>query len=392
MIVNEEVYWAIDVDTLTVINPKGTQNIVPIPPEVKDLLLGTGKFGVGSGNDKLYFDNIDAGFLTVEGQFSDVPILGEAGNYTEVNPWLWEVLDDGGDTRYGITAAKEAGGNRMSILDDEIYGDADFYVSADVKLFKRASGPADSYFYEDARLFFVYQDASNYASADFFNHHGPVTGTGNDAYGLSGFVVVVDGKTYKLKHGDDPGDPLEEIPPQTCIPYVDDSSFDDWNEIKVVRVGTVLQMVVNGDLYYEIDVDTLTMAQTVSASMEPVPQAMKDLLEGDGQVGIGSGNDKVYFDNVDAGVYVPDAIDNLRDYGSGVKIYPNPAAGQFTLDQIEDARKIEIYNLTGQKVLEVITHGESSITIGAEQFDSGVYFIRTTMDTGEVAINKLIIR
>ncbi len=60
---------------------------------------------------------------------------------------------------------------------------------------------------------------------------------------------------------DDPGDAIEEIPAETCIPYVDDSSFDNWNAIQLVRKQSMISMVVEGETYYEIDLDTLTLGQ-----------------------------------------------------------------------------------------------------------------------------------
>jgi len=412
MLVNDQIYWQLDVDTLTVAQQYGGDGYaswqfnkwIPVPQAAKDLLLGTGQIGVGSSNDKVYFDNVNAGYLTVEGVFSGVEFLGDAANYTEVNPWLWGVIEEDGDTRYGITAAKEAGGNRMSILNTNIY-DGNIFVQAQAKLFKRATGAENTALFEDAVLFFSYVDENNYGQAFYFNTcgkgvEGDPQGSG-DAYGISGIRFVYEGQSYRLDKKDDPGDPIEEIPPETCIPFVDDSSFDDWNQIRLERLGTILTMKVNGDIYWELDVDTLTVAQQYGgdgyASWQfnkwiPVPQGAKDMLLGAGQIGVGSSNDKVYFDDVDAGTYIV-SVENLKDNRSeSVLIFPNPAADQLTVSDIEHARKIEMYNLTGQKVMEVLTNGKTTVTIGTEQLDSGLYFIRTTFDTGKVAINKVVIK
>jgi hypothetical protein len=172
-----------------------------IPTVVMDLILDGGRVGIGSSNDRVYFDNVKAGWVGVEGKFSDVEILGEAGNYEEANPWLWGVIEEDGDTRYGITAVKEEGGNRKSILRDETY-DGDWVIDADVKLFKRATGTQDQTLFEDAGLFFCWEDADNFATAMYFIHsgigvEGDPKGQG-DAFGISGFRVKVDGQEFRL--------------------------------------------------------------------------------------------------------------------------------------------------------------------------------------------------
>ncbi len=410
MLVNEEEYWALDVDTLTMAQIYGGDvagwqfsHWEEVPQGAKDMLLGTGQIGVGSSNDKVLFDDINAGYIEVTGLFSDVEILGEAGNYAEINPWLWGVLEDSGDTRYGITAPKESGGNRKSIVKDAIY-DNDWAIQADAKLFKRASGAPDASMFEDAVLYFSYTDEDNFAQAMYFNHPGiGVTGDPEgqgDAFGISGIRFEFEGQAYRLDKTDDPGDPVEEIPPERCIPYVDDNSFDDWNIIRLEREGTILTMIVNGEEYWALDVDTLTVAQIYGGDVaswqfshwETVPQGAKDMLLGAGQIGVGSSNDKVYFDNVMAGDLTVSVEDLSNTSVSGVLIYPNPAAEQFTVSEIDHVQKIEMYNLSGQQVMEMRTHGEHSVTINANQFESGMYFLRCYSDGGNVAVEKIMIK
>ena len=410
MLVNGEEYWALDVDTLTMAQQYGGDGYaswqfnkwVEVPQGAKDMLLGAGQIGVGSSNDKVYFDDVDAGYLTVEGVFSDVEFLGDAANYTEMNPWLWGVVEEDGDTRYGITAVKEEGGNRMSILNDNVY-ENDWFLEADVKLFKRQTGTENQTLFEDANFFFCYHDMNNWATAMYFNHpgigvEGDPKGQG-DAFGISGIRFTYEGQAYRLDKTDDPGDPIEEIPAERCIPYVDDNSFDDWNKIRLVRQGTIFSMIVNGEEYWALDIDTLTVAQIYGGDVaswqfshwETVPQGAKDMLLGAGQIGIGSSNDKVYFDNVNADVYT--SVEELGDPRmAGVLIYPNPASEMFTIDEIEHVRKIEMYNLNGQRVMEIATHGESSITINTNHLRSGMYFIQLRSDKGNVAVGKIMIQ
>ncbi|KPL13226.1 MAG: hypothetical protein AMS26_15300 [Bacteroides sp. SM23_62] len=408
MLVNGEEYWALDVDTLTVAQIYGGDGYASwqfnkwaeVPQGAKQMLLGTGQIGVGSSNDKVYFDNIDMGFLPVTGVFSDIEFLGDAANYTEVDPWLWAVTEIDGDMRYSINLIKTYGGNRMSILNDRIYDD-DWFVEADVKLFKGANATENQSLFEDAGLFFCYQDMQNWATAMYFNHCGSgVTGDPSGqvyAFGISGIRFTYDGQEYGLTKKDDPGDPIEEIPPERCIPYEDDNSFNDWNLIRLEREGTIFTMKVNGEEYWAIDIDTLTVAQIYEAGTtwkfdrwEEVPQGAKDMLLGPGQIGIGSSNDMVAFDNVDAGLYT-----SVEEHGdprmSAVLIYPNPASDRFTIAEIDHVRKIEMYNLSGQRVMEMTTHGENSVTIHTNRFRSGMYFIQLHSDKGNVAVGKIMI-
>ena len=135
---------------------------------------------------------------------------------------------------------------------------------------------------------------------NFSTPPGIATGAGDNPFGLSGFTAVVDGIVYKFKKADAPADEVEGTPAERCIPYVNDESFNDWNNIKIARKGTVLSMYVNGIAYFSMDIDTLSVYQS-GASLVEVPQAVKDLLMGFGRIGIGTGNDKLYFDNVSAG-------------------------------------------------------------------------------------------
>jgi len=255
--------------------------------------------------------------------------------------------------------------------------------------------------YEDAGLFFCYQDMQNWATAMYFNHCGSgVTGYPSGqvyAFGISGIRFTYDGQEYGLTKMDNSGDPVEEIPPERCIPYKDDNSFNDWNKIRLLREGTIFTMKVNGEDYWAIDIDTLTVAQIYEVGTtwkfdrwEEVPQGAKDMLLGPGQIGIGSSNEMVAFDNVNADVYT--SVKELGDSRMlNVLIFPNPASNMFTIADIDHVRKIEMYNLSGQRVMEMTTHGESSITINTNQFRSGMYFIQLHSDKGNVAVGKIMI-
>ena len=102
-------------------------------------------------------------------------------------------------------------------------GGHDFYFETDMKIRKRPGWAENTAGWEDGILYFAWQDEKNNAKALFYNTTGPKKDPWNvwEGLGLSGFYFMVDGKAYGWKTDDDPGDPIEEIPAATCIPYVD---------------------------------------------------------------------------------------------------------------------------------------------------------------------------
>ena len=115
------------------------------------------------------------------------------------------------------------------------------------------------------------------------------------------------------------------------------------------------------------------------------------MLLGPGQIGIGSSNDMVAFDNVKTGPYVT-SVKELGDLRLlHVLIFPNPASNMFTIADIDHIRKIEMYDLSGLRVMEMTTHGEHSVTINANRFGSGMYFILLRSDMGNIAVGKIMI-
>jgi len=317
--------------------------------------------------------------------------LGDAGNYTEAKPYQWSIIEEGDEIYYGVHLTKNEDGSARQSIYEELVLEEDFFVEAEVKLFPRnADG---SPMYEDAKFFFDYADDDNYATAWYFIHPWTEADANSwDPFGLSGFEVKVAGTEYRLKHFDTPGDPVEEIPPGSCIPYADASSFDAWNTIRLEREGTILSMIVNEEVYWAIDVDTLTMINPKGTSdMVAIPQEVKDLLLGSGKIGVGSGNDKLYFDNVNAGDLATGIIEReaLRDLC--ITVYPNPATSSFTLKGISDVTEIGIYTLSGQRVMELRPAGSPTVTIDCDQFRGGIYFIQVRTSTGETDVEKLII-
>jgi hypothetical protein len=267
-----------------------------------------------------------------------------------------------------------------------------------MKLFKRPSGLPDVSKSEDGGFIIAYEDEDNYIQVFFSVEHmpGATPPLGACATGCSGYWIVVDGELYKVAKRDDPGDPLEEIPGERCIPWENDASFDEWNNIRVEREGAIVRMLVNDVEYFAADFDTVTVAAYYptwsSTGLVTLPQKGIDMAKGTANFGLISGNDKVYWDNVEAGAWAVGIDDVKRSKAFNVHIYPNPASHQFTVSLIDHVQKIEMYSLSGQRVMEMTTHGEHSITINAEKFEGGMYFLRFHSNDGNVATEKIMIK
>jgi hypothetical protein len=99
----------------------------------------------------------------------------------------------------------------------------------------------------------------------------------------------------------------------------------------------------------------------------------------------------VTFDTVKVWVYpdTPNAIGNVQLAASGVKVYPNPALGELT---IEGARgcEVSIFNVVGQEIFRGKL-GASKESVNMETFSKGIFVVKITeATTGEQAILKVI--
>ncbi|TYA57247.1 PQQ-dependent sugar dehydrogenase [Formosa maritima] len=77
-----------------------------------------------------------------------------------------------------------------------------------------------------------------------------------------------------------------------------------------------------------------------------------------------------------------------------VKIFPNPATNQFTIQFTNTKISIEtinIYNLQGKLIKSISKNMESSVNVSIENMAKGFYLIELLSDTSSKKINKLII-
>jgi len=98
------------------------------------------------------------------------------------------------------------------------------------------------------------------------------------------------------------------------------------------------------------------------------------------------------FDNVSVTVL---AVNIAESDESNVSIYPVPSQGQFMVKSILPIERVDIFNITGEKVVSQNINGKKESPISQLSDMPGIYFIRITLENGyestlrQVVINNL---
>ena len=73
-----------------------------------------------------------------------------------------------------------------------------------------------------------------------------------------------------------------------------------------------------------------------------------------------------------------------------IKLYPNPAQNNFTVDLIDNTKQqLQIFDLTGKQILQqTIT---SKTTVDVSSLDNGVYFVLLKNQTG-ISTQKIVVQ
>jgi hypothetical protein len=100
--------------------------------------------------------------------------------------------------------------------------------------------------------------------------------------------------------------------------------------------------------------------------------------------------------NIDIILY-PTAVNNVAQNTAKLEIYPNPASGSVNVSYMvtrAQSVKIEVSDMTGQKVREINTTAHSSENlekINVSDLRSGIYTVRLTTQDGSEMVRKLIL-
>ena len=68
---------------------------------------------------------------------------------------------------------------------------------------------------------------------------------------------------------------------------------------------------------------------------------------------------------------------------------PNPAKNYFNIEG-ENIAKVEIYNALGQ-MIDVVDAENSNVQISTENYNNGVYFVKTTTTDAQVNVTKVVV-
>lgn len=142
-----------------------------------------------------------------------------------------------------------------------------------------------------------------------------------------------------------------------------------------INGGTTPQLVANQ--WVSVDVPITALGGVVANSL-----ARNDVAE----IGITTANvDYVWYDNI----YLHKntlATTSFKD--SNVKLFPNPANTNFTIEANAAIEKVGVFNLLGQEVISQ-TPNSKSVNVSISDLQVGVYVVKTTID-GKVAATRII--
>jgi type IX secretion system substrate protein len=91
--------------------------------------------------------------------------------------------------------------------------------------------------------------------------------------------------------------------------------------------------------------------------------------------------------NVKDKAAITTGIANQSQHNELLTIYPNPSNGMFTLELsgvAKDAKtlNISLYNMLGEKVLEITNVSPSSQSMDVSALSNGTYFVKVRSDNG----------
>jgi len=87
-----------------------------------------------------------------------------------------------------------------------------------------------------------------------------------------------------------------------------------------------------------------------------------------------------------SGTNVINAVANINNANSGIKIFPNPTTGKVNFSSDKEINSIDVLNSTGQKVATF----NNTNTIDISQLPNGIYIAKVSIENGNYSIHKLI--
>ncbi len=77
-------------------------------------------------------------------------------------------------------------------------------------------------------------------------------------------------------------------------------------------------------------------------------------------------------------------------WGESIAAYPNPFTSTIWIDNAENASRVDVVNLVGQRVMSINLNGDSRATIQTDNLPSGVYLVTIVNNQGQRTVRKMI--
>ena len=110
------------------------------------------------------------------------------------------------------------------------------------------------------------------------------------------------------------------------------------------------------------------------------------------QFKLGSSSDlrtkEAFFDNIYFSVNLPTSLGTTKFEKSNLKVYPNPATSNITIEANSAIERVSVYNILGQEVLSKSPKANNT-TLDISNLQKGTYLVKTTSE-GKTETTKLI--
>ncbi len=157
-------------------------------------------------------------------------------------------------------------------------------------------------------------------------------------------------------------------------------------------------LIGNGEHYYEMTSPTASDGTLVKGSWQSVNVPIS-FFTNKGfdktafiQFKLGTASDLntkiVYFDNIYFSVNQPTTLGNTKFEKSSLKVYPNPATSNLTIEAKNAIERVSVHNVLGQEVLSR-SPKTNNTTLDISNLQKGTYIVRTTSE-GATETTKVI--
>lgn len=93
-----------------------------------------------------------------------------------------------------------------------------------------------------------------------------------------------------------------------------------------------------------------------------------------------------FSENCKANLSINSIDEGMRD----IQVFPNPVSNKFAVSSTELIEEVEIYDFTGRLIWSVHGLMNSVIEISSENFESGNYFVRLKLHSGELVKTRFV--